>query len=241
MTRLLKLTLAYEGTRYAGWQRQKKAPTVQAMLEQVLEKILGERIRVVGAARTDSGVHAEGQVAHAAVQSRMPASTIERALNAVLPEDILVRSVRVARPGFHARYSAKGKLYRYTLWNSPVRPLFERGRVFHVPGPLNLRAMRRAASLLKGCHDFRGFHSTGRPVSSTVRTLRRICLRKRGPLIAIEVEAEGFLYHMVRRIVGLLVEVGKGKVPPETAGNDKPFIPPTTPAKGLCLVRVRYS
>ncbi|MBI3333702.1 MAG: tRNA pseudouridine synthase A [Candidatus Omnitrophica bacterium] len=250
-----KFTIAYDGTGFAGWQRQRNAPTVQGTLERTLEGILGEKVHLVGSGRTDSGVHAEGQVAHAAIRSRMPASTLRRALNALLPPEILVRSVQRTGPRFHARYSAKRKLYRYSIWNSPLRPLFERNQVFHVASPLDLPAMRRAARLLKGRRDFRAFCSepggasgaaSSKLLSSnvppaggasasgshTVRTLHSVRIHRKRNLIRIEMEGDGFLYHMVRRIAGLLVEIGKGKAPPAVA--------PTAPAKGLCLVRVHY-
>ena len=187
---------------------------------------------MIGAGRTDSGVHACGQIAHATIAGARTCSCpqLHRALNAVLPEEIVFRSIRWAPRTFHARYCAVSKWYRYTLWNHPVRPLFERARVLHVPAPLDLAAMRRAARGLIGRRDFRAFHSSGRPVGSTVRHLRRLTISKQGPRLHIDAEADGFLYHMVRRIVGLLLEVGKGKEPPR--------IPPTAPAKGLCLMKV---
>ena len=230
--RLLRLTIAYEGTGFAGWQRQKNARTVQAVLEQAFRQILQEKTGIVGAGRTDAGVHAQGQVAHAAIRSRMPLSKLHRALNAVLPEDVLVRSLRPAPQGFHARYRAKSKWYRYTIWNDPIRPLIERRRALHVPARLDLGAMRRGARRLLGRRDFRAFHSSGRSVASTVRTLKRLSVWKEGKFLFIDAEADGFLYHMVRRIAGLLLEAGKGKPPPP--------IPPSAPARGLCLMQVHY-
>ncbi len=224
--------VAYDGTRFAGWQRQKGHRSVQEVLEAALRKILQEKVRVTGAGRTDAGVHAAGQVAHTAIRSRMPVPTLHRALNAVLPEEILVRSIRPAPRAFHARFSARSKHYRYSIWNNPLRPLFDRDFLVHVREPLNLARMRRFARRLQGKRDFAPFHSTGRPVRSTIRHLKRLTLTKAGSLLQIDAVADGFLYHMVRRIVGLLLEVGKGKPAPE--------IPPTAPAKGLTLVEVRY-
>ncbi|MBI3615211.1 MAG: tRNA pseudouridine(38-40) synthase TruA [Candidatus Omnitrophica bacterium] len=229
--RILKLILAYEGTRFAGWQRQKAKRTVQATLEYVFQKILNERVGVVGAGRTDSGVHAQGQVAHVKIDSPLPAKIIHRALNALLPEDIVVHSVRLAADGFHARYGAISKWYRYTIWNQPDRPLFDRATVLHIRQPLDLRAMQRAARALRGRRDFKAFHSSGRPVASTRRTLHSLTVRSNRGVIWIDAKADGFLYHMVRRITGLLIETGKGKTS---------LIPPTAPAKGLCLMKVRY-
>lgn len=260
-----RLTIAYEGTRYAGWQRQKGKPTIQAELESAFHRIVGSRVRVTGAGRTDSGVHALGQAAHAAAATSMPPAALKRALNAVLPESILVTRLQAAPAGFHARYSAQSKWYRYLIWNSPERPLFDRGRMWHVPSPLALQKMQRAARALRGKHDFRAFHSSGRPVRSAVRTLSRLSVRKEGKRILIDAEADGFLYHMVRRLAGVLVEVGKGKLTAKQAaryvqapkgkrpagagplknGGQPPKnrdLPPapTAPARGLTLMRVRY-
>lgn len=237
-SRTLRLRVVYDGTRFAGWQTQNGVRTVQSTLEQALRQILQERVRVVGAGRTDSGVHAEGQVAHVTIRSPMPLPRLQRALNAVLPEDLAVRSVQRAPAGFHARYGAAGKWYRYTIWNNPIRPVFERDHLLHIPGALDLKAMRRAARRLRGRHDFRSFHSTGRPVASTVRTLHRLSILRCGKRIEIHAEADGFLYHMVRRMVGRLLQVGKGSVRPAHAFDTAA---PTAPARGLCLMRVRYA
>ncbi len=239
-----KVTLAYDGTRFAGWQKQKNARTVQSVLEQAFERILGRPIRIVGAGRTDSGVHAEAQVAHIRVETQMPLARLQRAVNAVLPEDVLVLSIRKVPSGFHAQYSAKSKWYRYTLWNHRLRPVSDRNELWHVPVPLDLKAMKKAARWLKGRHDFKAFASTGRDHATTVRHLKRLSLRRQGPTIRIDAEADGFLYHMVRRIVGFLVEVGKGRVPPSAAAElldgKRPVVAPTAPAKGLSLIRVTY-
>ncbi len=237
-SRTLRLSIAYDGTRFSGWQMQNGARTVQSALEQAFRQILQERVRVIGAGRTDSGVHAEQQVAHAAIRSPISLSRLRRALNAVLPEDLVVRSVQRAPPGFHARYSAVAKWYRYSIWNDPTRPVFDRERLLHIPAPLDLNAMRQAALRLRGRHDFRSFHSAGRPVASTVRTLRRLSILRRGKRIEIHAEADGFLYHMVRRIAGFLLEVGRGSARPADAFCTTA---PTAPARGLCLMRVRYA
>ncbi len=252
MTRKLKFLLAYDGTHFVGWQRQKNSRSVQGVLEAALKQLAGKPVAVTGAGRTDSGVHAEGQVAHAAVTSRLSLPEIQKALNAILPSDVVVRSVEIAPDRFHARYSAKSKWYRYQIWNDPVRPLSGRERMVHLAERLNLPAMRRAARPLTGRRDFKRFASSGRgapaprhflgskdgtasvsssPVRSTVRTLRLEITRK-GPLVTLDFRANGFLYHMARRITGYLIEIGKGK--------PAPAIPPTAPARGLCLIEVRY-
>lgn len=233
----VRLVLAYDGSRFSGWQRQKNAPSVQAVLEEALHQILRKKVHVVGAGRTDAGVHAQGQVVHAVIPGAFPLPKLQHALNAVLPEDVVVRSIREVPEKFHARYSAASKWYRYQIWKDPVRPVFERKFVLHIPASLNLAAMRRCARQLKGKRDFRAFHASGRPVKSTIRNLRRLTITRKGPLLLIDAEADGFLYHMVRRIVGLLLEVGKGKVSP---AQYQRIIPPTAPAKGLCLMKVTY-
>ena len=230
--RRFKFSLAYDGTRFVGWQRQKKGRTVQAVLEEALAELTGKRLQVTGAGRTDSGVHALGQVAHAEVTTRLSPREILRALNALLPEDVVVQSVQTVSGRFHARTSAKSKWYRYQIWNDPVRPLDGRERKHHVPHRLNLPAMRGAARKLSGRRDFKAFHSSGRPVRSTVRHLRSLTITREGKLIRINARADGFLYHMVRRIAGHLLEIGRGKPPPKIA--------PSAPAKGLCLISVRY-
>ncbi len=242
--RSLKLTLAYDGAGFAGWQRQKNTRTVQQTLEQAFRRLLDQKVTVTAAGRTDSGVHAEGQVAHAAVRTRLSTPILHRALNALLPEGLLVLSVRTVPSTFHAQYGVRKKWYRYTIWNRPLRPLKERGRVWHVPLPLNIRAMRQAARILQGRYDFRAFHSSGREVASTVRNLSRLRVHSQNGAVFIDAEADGFLYHMVRRLVGLLVEIGKGKHKPAAIRSvlkgGSPIIPPTAPAQGLCLMRVTY-
>ena len=227
----LKLLIAYDGTHFVGWQRQKNGRTVQGVLEEALKQLTGKPAAVTGAGRTDSGVHAEGQVVHAVVTSRLSPPIIQKALNAILPGDVVVRSVEIAPSRFHARTSAKSKWYRYQIWNDPVRPLAGRERMVHLSEPLDLAGMRRAARPLTGRRDFKRFASSGGSVRSTVRTLR-LKITKKGPLITLDFRADGFLYHMARRIAGHLIEIGKGKPAPASA--------PTAPARGLCLIEVRY-
>ncbi len=245
MTRRIRLDIAYEGTSFAGWQRQKNGLSVQQVIEESLAKITQEKVTLAGAGRTDSGVHAEGQIAHTIIHSPMPLPLLQKALNATLPETILIRSLRKVPDSFHARFGAKSKWYRYTIWNSNIRPLAERQRVRWVYQRLDLRAMRQAARMLQGRHDFKPFQSAGsRDVGSTTRNLFQLTIRKNGTILWIDAKADGFLYHMVRRISGLLIEIGKGKLPPEEArkilrGRSK-FIVPSAPAQGLCLMRVSY-
>ena len=241
---VVSLLIAYDGTRYAGWQRQRQAPTVQATVEAALQQLTGRRITTTVAGRTDAGVHAWGQVAHARLPVTWRAGALQRALNAILPLDILVR--RVAREGdtFHARFQAVRKQYRYRIVAGPLRPLFERACAHYVPVPLDLAAMQRAATAWRGRHEFAAFHSSGRPMTSTRRTVYDLQVARRGGEIHVDIEADGFLYHMVRRMVGVLLEIGKGRWPVSVARAmlhpHPPVVAPTAPAKGLCLMRVVY-
>ncbi len=232
LPRKLKFVLSYDGTEFSGWQRQKNARTVQQTFEEALRQLTGRKVPVTGAGRTDSGVHALGQVAHATISTRLTLPKLHKALNSILPEDVVVRSVSIAPARFHARYSAKRKWYQYRIWNDPVRPMFGRGQAYYLTEPLDLAAMRRAARKLTGRRDFKAFASSGsQPVRTTVRTLQ-LKIGRKGPLITLDFKANGFLYHMARRITGHLLEIGKGKPPPPIA--------PTAPARGLCLIEVRY-
>ena len=256
--RTLKLTLAYEGTDYAGWQIQdsrrqtsdvrhqkNRRPTIQGTLETAFRQITGERVRVVGSGRTDAGVHALAQVAHVKLHSAIRAQSLQRALNAVLPPDIVVTKIEEAPAGFHARFGARVKRYRYRLVTGGVVLPFERRYVHHVRAPLNVRLMRREATALLGRHDMRAFHKLSRPVSDARRTVSRIWVRQRGRELLIEIEADGFLHGMVRSIVGTLIDVGRGFRPPGAIAailktRDRRLVGPTAPAKGLCLLHVRY-
>ncbi|MEX2172549.1 MAG: tRNA pseudouridine(38-40) synthase TruA [Pirellulales bacterium] len=246
--RSLKLTVAYDGTRYAGWQIQPELPTVQAELERAWRQITGETIRLTASGRTDAGVHAWGQVAGVNTASELAPERLERGLNAVLPDDIIVREITDAPPSFHATHDALRKTYRYLIHSSTIRPLFDRPYVWHVPTPLEAAAMHRAGQGLVGRHDFVSFETTGSERSSTVRTITRLDVERGTDLpqrITIEVEGDGFLYNMVRTIVGTLVEVGRGSRP-ETwptevlAARDRRQAGQTVPPQGLCLWRVEY-
>lgn len=253
----LKLTLAYTGTAYAGWQLQsgkEKKSTIQKELETALEKLTGAAVRVHGSGRTDSGVHAEGQVAHVDVPDRD--TDWARALNAKLPHDIRVLSACVAPADFHARSQATGKLYAYTMFASPDRvPPRLAPFVWGTP-PLDVTAMEEAAAILTGRHDFAAFRNTGTPVVSTVRTVWAIRREAghAGPLLCPEdwpvatwfFHGNGFLKQMVRNLMGFLVWVGLGKISPGDAaaclasGDRRAVASPTAPAKGLTLMRVDY-
>ena len=247
--RTLKLTLAYDGTNYVGWQRQANGVSVQERVEEVFLPLMGEGATrpptVAGASRTDAGVHALGQVASVIVGFDFAASAVQRALNVRLPEDIRVIGVVDATPGFHARHHAVSKSYRYRIATTPVLSPFDRFYVWHAPGPRDIDAMRRAAERLVGKHDFASFQARGASVRATVRELHRIAIRETGGEIVIEVDGDGFLRHMVRAIVGTLADVGAGTRTPESVdamihARDRQAGGPTAPAQGLTLVAVRY-
>lgn len=243
--RTIKITLAYDGTRFVGWQRQAGGASIQGLLEEALTRLEGAPIAVHGAGRTDAGVHAEGQVASARIGFRHECATVLRALNAMLPPDIRVGAVEDAAEGFHARFSARRKAYRYRIANVPVANPFARGYAWHIPEPLDAAAMQEAAAALIGRHDFAAFQSSGSTVATTVRTIDRSDVLRLGPELHYQVAGDGFLRHMVRAIVGTLVEVGRGaRRPADVAalldGGTRAGAGPTAPAHGLTLVAVEY-
>jgi len=238
-----KLLLAYDGTSYRGWQRQPDGPTVQGALEDALFKLTGKKISILGAGRTDAGVHAAGQTANFRGALKFEDTDLFRALNAVLPDDIRVLSLGPAPESFHARKSALGKTYRYRIVHAPLVSPFDFRFALHIPYPLDVRAMRRAARLFAREADFSSF--TCNHEYNPVRRVTLSRLEKRGDELIYTVEADGFLRYMVRTIVGTLLEAGRRKIRPEAieeifAGRDRNLAGPTAPAKGLCLMRVKY-
>lgn len=243
--RVIKLTVAYDGTDFAGWQRQARHRTVQAVLEDALGPIAGRPVVIHGAGRTDAGVHAAGQVASFTLERPIAAHDLRRALNARLPYDVRVMAAAEAEPGFHARFMARLKTYHYRVCTLPVLPPLERRTAWHVRGPLDEEAMARAAALLVGEHDFASFRAAGSAVRSTVRTLTRSAVVVDASGFRYEVSGTGFLRHMVRAVVGTLVEVGRGRL---AAGDlsaileacDRASAGPTAPPQGLVLHAVEY-
>lgn len=246
--RQLKLTVAYDGTDFHGFQAQtgRGLRTVQEVLEGAWERLTGERVRLIGAGRTDAGVHATGQVVGLrTLHSSIPDERVPYALNSVLPDDVRVTGCERVPPAFHARFDALSKIYEYLIYNAPFpSPLYRRYAYF-VPPPLDDEAMGRAAAALIGRHDFAAFAGVNSPRRSTVRHVLECRVRRDGPLVRVAIEANGFLYHMARTIVGTLLMVGKGERPSAWVaevllGRDRREAGPTAPAHGLVLRTVRY-
>lgn len=245
----LRLVLAYEGTRYQGWQTQRSGQGVQELVEAALRHLFPGAGPLHGSSRTDTGVHALGLVAHVDVppaQWRMTPRKLVLALNAHLPEDIRVLAARRARPAFHARFDASGKQYRYLVWNGPAHNPLLRHLAWHVPRPLDLAAMRAAARHFVGRRDFASFTANpGYARASTIRTLTRCDVLRRGAEIRLVIEGDGFLYKMCRGIAGTLVQVGLGRLAPDDIPGilerrDRRLAGMTAPAHGLVLWQVRY-
>ncbi|MBW8035268.1 MAG: tRNA pseudouridine(38-40) synthase TruA [Planctomycetes bacterium] len=243
--RNIKLIIAYDGSSYHGWQRQPDADTIQQQIEDAGQKLFGEKISVTGSSRTDAGVSALGQVASFNVDSAVPTENIARALNGSLDEKIAVVSAEEVDEDFNAIRSTKGKLYRYSICTSQIRPVLDIKHCWHYPYKLGASQMDIAAKLLVGKKDFKSFASAADTRQSSVRTIISCKVFQEGDWIHIEVEGDGFLYNMVRNIAGTLVEIGRGRWAPEIiteilAAKDRTVAGPLAPAYGLCLVRIDY-
>jgi tRNA pseudouridine38-40 synthase len=243
----LKLIVAYDGTEFAGWQSQLHRNTIQDHLERAVGRIAGIKTRVHGAGRTDAGVHALAQCAHVDLpDKRMPASRWLSAINALLPPTIRVSRCQYVSPKFHARFSAKGKVYRYRIWAAPILPPLELNRVWHVTAELDLKTLKNAASRFVGEHDFTAFAANrGKPDENAVRKIHSIRVRRAGSCVVIEFDGDGFLYKMVRLMTGAIVRCAMQKMrSPEIdaqlkRGRAQP-LRCLAPAGGLFLVRIRY-
>lgn len=245
--RNIKLILEYDGTDYRGWQSQPERDerTVQETVEKAIASLTGERPALVSSGRTDAGVHALGQAANFMTTSRLPVPAWVPALNQRLPSDIRIVASEEVPPDFHARYDARGKIYRYLLLDRPAASALYRRFVWHVPYRLNVSRMRRASRHLVGRHDFSAFRSASCGAKTAVRTVRSCSIRRRDGLIEIEMEGDAFLMHMVRIIVGTLVDVGRGRIPEHAVrtilfSRDRTKAGPTAPAGGLTLAQVLY-
>ena len=244
--RTIKLLIEYDGTNYSGWQIQPKSPTIQGVIEEKLKLLTREDICLIGSGRTDSGVHAFGQVSHFWTKGKMDVHSIQRALNSLLPPDIVIKEVKEVEEGFHARKQSKSKVYEYRILNHPIRSVFHHGYAWHIPQRLDWEEIRIATEKLIGEHDFSSFRSVGSPTRTAIRKMIRAEWKmSREGLMRFEIEANGFLKQMVRTIVGTLVEVGKGKISAEDFGEvlaskDRKKAGPTAPAHGLFLKEVKY-
>ncbi len=241
----IRLTLEYDGTDYVGWQIQANGPSVQEAVEAALALVLGERVRLISSGRTDAGVHARGLVVHFLTDRDLPLAAFREGVNRYLPRQIAVRAAAEVPPEFHARFSARGKWYRYAIYQDAVRSAWFDRTSWHLRAPLDIPAMTEAAALFVGRHDFAAFRSAGCDARTTVRKIFSVDLSREEELLLIDVKGEGFLRNMVRVMVGTLVEIGLGKRPVgdvarllqegrrESAGM-------TAPAQGLCLMEVWY-
>ena len=241
-----RLTLCYDGTRWKGWQKQGNTDhTIQGKLETLLSRLLDQPIEVAASGRTDAGTHAKRQVVSFRAKTVLSTQEILDGLRRYLPADIGAVSLEQVEPRFHARFSCTGKTYTYRIWNSDEPNVFERNYLYHLHETLDVPAMRRAAEDLCGTHDYKAFCSLKRTKKSTVRRVDSITIQELGPELLFTFEGNGFLYHMVRILVGTLLEVGRGNLRPEEMGDilvsqDRKRAGETVPACGLCLVDVRY-
>ena len=237
--------IEYDGTNYYGWQKQNDKVTIQGTLEEAVRNLTKEENEVIGCSRTDSGVHARGFVASFKTESTVPPHKFREAINYRLPDDIVVLSSEEVSEDFHPRYLAKGKTYEYTIYNNLVPTALNRAFSYHYKYPLDIESMKEACNFFKGTHDFKAFRSEGSSVKTTVRTIYDLNIKTEGDFIKISVSGDGFLYNMVRIIVGTLINVGRGKIAPHDiekiiAGKDRKEAGDCVPAKGLKLVEVYY-
>lgn len=244
--RTVKLVLAFQGTHYDGWQSQRTGRTLQELLEKHLARILKEKTDLVSSSRTDRGVHARGMAAHFRTKAKLPDAKIKDALNYYLPQEVVILSAKTVSSGFHARFLAKAKTYEYLIWNHRTRPQYDLAPYCLWFSPrLDLGKMRKAAQYLVGKHDFSAFRDSGDDERNPMRQIFSILIRKQGQKVSLCIRANGFLRHMVRVIVGSLLEVGRGKLPIghiETAlmAKDRRKSGPTAKATGLTLLKVHY-
>lgn len=240
-----KLIVEYDGTDYHGWQVQPNGPTIQAVLEEAVARMLGERVRVAAAGRTDAGVHASGQVVSFILARAVDAVVLQRGLNALTPRDVSVRAAAVVEDDFDPRRAARSREYIYRIWNAPWASPFWRRYAWHIASPLDVAAMHAAAEQLVGEHDFSSFRAAGCDAAHPIRRVLRSEVACADHLVTYTIEATAFLRHMVRNMVGTLVEVGTAARRADTlcellAAADRTLAGPTAPANGLCLTRVTY-
>ena len=244
--RNIKFIIEYDGTKYNGWQSQKNGIGIQEMVTNAIHQVTGEDIKINGSGRTDAGVHAMGQTANFLTDSTIPVEKFPTAVNSFLPKDIVIKSAEEMDDKFHARYSVKGKKYMYIINNSKIRSALDFYREYHINQELDYKKMKKASEYFEGTYDFRGFMASGSSVKDTIRTITKVQMKKRDDgRIIFSFTGDGFLYNMVRIIVGTLVEVGLGKIKPEEItdiikSKDRARAGKTVPAQGLYLVEVYY-
>jgi tRNA pseudouridine38-40 synthase len=245
LSRRFRIVVEYDGTDFSGWQRQVGQRTVQETLEDAIRDMTGETPFVRAAGRTDAGVHANGQVASFDLTANIPPRGLLRGLNSILPADVAIVDVAEAAPDFDARFSARGKVYRYTVWNHFVRSPRLARTAWHVREPVDVDVIRRAAAALVGEHDFRAFRASDCDRKTTNRIVRRLDVERQGPLLTFDIEATAFLKNMVRIVVGTLVDIGRGRIGDDAparmlATGDRSAGGMTAPPGGLTLLRVIY-
>lgn len=243
--RNIKLTIEYDGTNYAGWQRQNNAVTIQQKVEEAIRDVTGKVSEVIGSSRTDSGVHAKGFVCNFLTESKIPSEKFKKALNSFLPEDIVILQSEEVEISFHARFNSIGKRYEYTIITGDQRPAIGRNYMYYFYRKLDIENMRSASKYILGTHDFSAFKNAGSSVKTSVRTIKEINIVEDGNMIRFIVMGDGFLYNMVRIIVGTLLEVGTGRFKPEYVvdilkSKDRSKAGKSVPANGLCLKEVFY-
>lgn len=246
--RNLSLEIEYDGTNYCGWQiqtRHKRKKSIQEVIEKTLHKILQERVKLIAQGRTDSGVHAKAQIANFKTASGININKLKKSLNQLLPEDIAVNKIKEEASGFHSRFDVKSKVYRYTIFNRRYPSVFLREITYFYPYPLDLEVMRNESRVILGRHNFKSFQASDKKERNPVKIIKRLDIRKKGSLVYIDIEADGFLYNMVRNIVGTLIEIGRGRFSAGSlirilSSKDRSLAGPTVPAKGLCLLKVNY-
>lgn len=243
--RNVKLTIEYDGTNYCGWQKQNNEKTIQEEIEKAIYKAVGEVVEVIGSSRTDAGVHARKMVANFKTNATIPFDKFKYAINDKLPDDIAIIESEEVSEDFHARYDSKGKTYCYSIINRQQKPAIGRNYVYHFKWDLDIEKMREACKYFIGKHDFKAFRSLGSSVKTTERTIKELYIESEGEKINIFITADGFLYNMVRIIVGTLLKVGRGKIPIEDIEKiillgDRKKAGPCVPAQGLILEKVYY-
>ncbi len=241
----IMILIEYDGTNYHGWQRQPNGNTIQEVIENSILKISSEKIGIIASGRTDAGVHAYGQVANLKTSASIDDLSFLKALNSMLPKDIVIKELSTVSDDFHARYSAKSKIYKYIILNRPYPSSFYYRYSWYIPYPLDITLMRKGAAILKGMHDFSSFRAASCEAKDSVRTLSRLDIYNEEDRIVFYLEGNGFLKHMVRNIIGTIVRVGKGKISPDEimdilASRDRRNAGPTAPPQGLFLVSVSY-